>query len=227
MSFQMKKAFCLVRKSSPPVVDVWYGPGLPRNGHEVLLFESAEWQRFEARRIGYERESKRDPIKLGIAFALDSFLPPNRAHDILLRHATLDDLDALAPLFDAYRRFYEQPGDVALASEYLHARMERGESTILVAEADGELLGFCQLYPSWCSVAAARIFVLYDLFVDEGVRRAGVGRALMLAAQDFGRRAGAVRLDLSTARTNARAQALYESLGWRRDQEFCEYGLTL
>jgi ribosomal protein S18 acetylase RimI-like enzyme len=143
------------------------------------------------------------------------------------RRATLEDLDALAPLFDAYRRFYEQPGDVALASAYLHARIERGESTILVAEGDGQLLGFCQLYPTWCSVAAARIFVLYDLFVDEGVRRAGVGRALMLAAQAFGREAGAVRLDLSTARTNARAQALYESLGWQRDDVYLVYNLDL
>ena len=143
------------------------------------------------------------------------------------RHATPDDLDALAPLFDAYRRFYEQPGDVALASAYLHARMERRESAILVAEADGQLLGFCQLYPTWCSVAAARIFVLYDLFVDADVRRGGVGRALMLAAQAFGREAGAVRLDLSTARTNTRAQALYESLGWQRDDVYRVYNLSL
>ena len=143
------------------------------------------------------------------------------------RHATPDDLDALAPLFDAYRRFYEQPGDVALASEYLLARLERGESTILVAEADGQMLGFCQLYPTWCSVAAARIFVLYDLFVDAGVRRGGVGRALMLAAQEFGRAAGAARLDLSTAHTNTRAQALYESLGWQRDEAYRTYSLSL
>jgi ribosomal protein S18 acetylase RimI-like enzyme len=146
---------------------------------------------------------------------------------IATRPATPDDLDALAPLFDAYRRFYGQPGDVALASEYLHDRMERGESAILVARADGQLLGFCQLYPSWCSVAAARIFVLYDLFVEADARRAGVGTALMLAAQAFGRAAGAVRLDLSTARSNVTAQALYESLGWRRDDVYLAYNLSL
>ena len=146
---------------------------------------------------------------------------------VTTRHATPDDLDALAPLFDAYRRFYEQPGDVALASTFLHERMERGESTILVAEADGQMLGFCQLYPTWCSVAAARIFVLYDLFVDAGVRRGGVGRALMLAARAFGRAAGAARLDLSTAHSNTRAQALYESLGWRRDDAYRTYSLSL
>jgi ribosomal protein S18 acetylase RimI-like enzyme len=144
-----------------------------------------------------------------------------------VRRARRDDIDALAPLFDAYRRFYEQPGDIALASAFLDERLERGDSVIFVAEAEQQLLGFCQLYPSWCSVAAARIFVLYDLFVGDGVRRAGVGRQLMLAAQAFGRAAGAARLDLSTARTNARAQALYESLGWRRDDVFLTYSLSL
>ena len=29
--------------------------------------------------------------------------------------ATLDDLDALAPLFDGYRQFYEQPSDIQRA----------------------------------------------------------------------------------------------------------------
>lgn len=144
-----------------------------------------------------------------------------------IRQATLADIDALAPLFDAYRRFYEQPGDIALASDFLHERLERNESTLLVAEDAGQLLGFCQLYPTWCSVAAARIFVLYDLFVDPDVRRGGVGRALMQAAQAFGRAAGAVRLDLTTARTNTRAQALYESEGWQRDDVYLTYNLSL
>ena len=144
-----------------------------------------------------------------------------------IRQATLADIDALAPLFDAYRRFYGQPGDIALASAFLHVRLERGESTLLVAEADGQLLGFCQLYPTWCSVAVARIFVLYDLFVDTDVRRGGVGRALMRAAQAFGRAAGAVRLDLTTARANTRAQALYESEGWQRDDVYLTYNLSL
>ena len=146
---------------------------------------------------------------------------------LIIRHAGVDDIDALAPLFDAYRGFYEQPRDVALASAFLHERQERGESTILLPEADGQLQGYCQLYPTWCSVAAARIFVLYDLFVDPDVRRGGIGRALMQAAQRFGRSAGAVRLDLTTARTNTRAQALYESEGWQRDDVFLTYNLSL
>lgn len=148
-------------------------------------------------------------------------------NDPTLRHATLDDLDQLAPLFDAYRRFYEQPGDIARARAFLRERLERGESTILVAEEAGRLLGFCQLYPTWCSVAAVRVFILSDLFVDPDARRGGVGRALMRAARDFGHRAGAARLDLQTAHANSRAQALYESEGWTLDEVYRTYNLAL
>ena len=148
-------------------------------------------------------------------------------NDLTLRHATLDDLDQLAPLFDAYRRFYEQPGDVALASAFLHDRLERGESTILVAEDAGQLMGLCQLYPTWCSVTAARVFILSDLFVSPDTRRGGVGRALMRAARDFGRQAGAARLDLQTAHTNTQAQALYESEGWTLETVYRTYSLAL
>ena len=42
-----------------------------------------------------------------------------------------------------------------------------------------------------------------------------------------GRAQGAVRLALSTALTNAPAQALYEVAEWRRDEVFCSYNLTL
>ncbi len=146
-----------------------------------------------------------------------------------VRRAALVDLAALAPLFDAYRRFYEQPADLARARAFLEARLVRTESAILVASAPGSdaLAGFCQLYPTWCSIAAAPIFVLSDLFVTEGSRRAGIGRALMEAAQDVARDAGAARIDLSTARTNARAQALYESIGWRRDEVYLVYNFPL
>jgi len=63
--------------------------------------------------------------------------------------------------------------------------------------------------------------------VAPDARSGGGGRALMRAAQAFARAAGAVRLDLSTARGNAQAQALYESEGWRRDDVFLTYSLAL
>lgn len=147
--------------------------------------------------------------------------------DITVRQARLADLDAVAPLFDAYRQFYRQPADLGLARAFLDARMRAGESTLLLAEdAHGQAVGFCQLYPSFCSVAAAPIHVLYDLFVAPEARGGGTGRALMQAAQDFATAAGSARMELTTARDNTRAQALYASSGWQRDEVFLSYNWT-
>jgi ribosomal protein S18 acetylase RimI-like enzyme len=69
--------------------------------------------------------------------------------------------------------------------------------------------------------------VLYDLYVPPRARRRGIARALLEAAADRARRDRKVRMTLSTARTNVNAQALYESLGWERDNEFYVYNLNL
>jgi ribosomal protein S18 acetylase RimI-like enzyme len=144
------------------------------------------------------------------------------------RRAVHADLDAIAPLFDAYRQFYEKPADLPLARRYLDERFRNDESVIFVAEdANGVMVGFTQLYPAFCSVAADRIFVLYDLFVTPAARGTGAGRSLMEAAEAFGREAGAARLQLETARTNAVGQSLYESCGWQRDNDFYTYAKAL
>ena len=92
---------------------------------------------------------------------------------------------------------------------------------------DGEAVGFTQLYPSFSSVSAARIFILNDLFVASAARRASVGRSLLHAAGEFARSKGVLRLALSTAKANEKAQALYESEGWVRDEQYYHYSLAL
>lgn len=146
---------------------------------------------------------------------------------ITIRQATASDVEAIAPLFDAYRQFYEQPAALALARSFIGARLANSESVIFVAEGERGMVGFCQLYPTFCSVAAAPIFTLYDLFVAESARKSGAGRQLMLAAEDHARASGAVRLDLTTAKDNLRAQSLYASLGWVRDEVFFAYNKTV
>ena len=141
-----------------------------------------------------------------------------------IRAGGIDDGQEIAPLFDAYRQFYGQPADLALARRFIDGRLRRGESVILLAEDEsGSAVGFCQMYPTFCSVEAAAIYVLYDLFVSPNRRRHGVGRALMLAAEARAQAEGVARIDLATAKTNATAQSLYESMGWRRDEQFHTY----
>lgn len=138
------------------------------------------------------------------------------------------DLDALVPLFDGYRQFYGQRSDPAAARAFLSERMERDESVIYLASASPrEAAGFTQLYPSFSSVSLKPLWILNDLFVSSAIRRGGVARALLERARQHAIETGAKGLMLSTGVTNKPAQALYESCGWRRDDEFFQYYLLL
>ena len=144
-----------------------------------------------------------------------------------VRRASIQDLDRLVPLFDAYRQLYGQLSDLIVARQFLNDRLTRNESVVLVAENDGgAAIGFVQLYPTFSSILASPMYVLSDLFVIPEVRRKGVGTLLLQSAVETARATGAVRLELATAITNVSAQRLYESLGWQRD-EFYQYGLSL
>ena len=144
-----------------------------------------------------------------------------------LRRATLADLPLLVPLFDAYRQFYGQTSDPPRAERFLRERLATNESVIFLAEHGARAVGFVQLYPSFWSVAACRSWILNDLFVSPGDRGTGAGKALMSRARDHARETGAGGLSLATQRTNVTAQGLYESLGWKRDEEFYHYELSL
>jgi len=146
---------------------------------------------------------------------------------VTIRRANTGDLDAVAVLFDSYRRFYRLTGDLEGGRRFLRDRIEGNECVIFVAFEDGKAVGFTQLYPSFSSGAMARIFVLNDLFVAPEARRSGVGSALLRTAAEFGRAEGAARLVLSTELTNTIAQSVYEKNGWKRDTVFCVYQLAL
>ena len=144
------------------------------------------------------------------------------------RVATLADLDAIGSLFDQYRQFYLQAPDLPLATRFIRERLQNRESVILLASDEGHaVIGFCQLYPSFCSVEARPIYTLYDLFVTPEARRAGAGKALLQAAERHAAENGKARMDLTTARTNRAAQSVYESLGWVQDDVFLAYSKHL
>ncbi len=145
----------------------------------------------------------------------------------LVRRATADDVEHLAPLFDRYRMFYGQASDLTLASNFLTERLTGDESLVLLAQDGDALLGFTQLYPSFSSVRARRTWILNDLFVAATARRRGVASLLLQSAAHFARGDGALRLELETDRDNTGAQALYRSLGWIEFDESLRFHLPL
>lgn len=138
---------------------------------------------------------------------------------ITIRKATLQDLNEVSILFDAYRQFYKQPGDLIGAQEFLKERLLYNESVIFIAFNEEKAIGFTQLYPIFSSVSMKKAWLLNDLFVSHSARRSGVAEALLDAATEHGIASGAKWLLLETAADNIPAQTLYSKKGWVRTED--------
>lgn len=142
--------------------------------------------------------------------------------------ATKEHVSEIAKLFDSYRQFYECEPDIELAKLYISERLQNEESTIFLADDNGKKEGFVQMYPSFCSVDAIRIYILYDLYVVPDSRNSGIGALLMNRASEHAKEQGASRIDLTTAFSNKPGQYLYEKLGYKRVlEDFYTYSLQI
>ena len=142
---------------------------------------------------------------------------------MIIRKANIQDLPQLSQLFDGYRQFYQQPGDLPGAQAFLSKRLTNEESVVWVAEDQGQLVGFTQLFPSFSSVSMQRLWILNDLFVAETARGKGVAEALMNQARDFA--ANAKGIILETDWDNVKAQKLYDKLGYQKQDSTYHYFL--
>lgn len=144
-----------------------------------------------------------------------------------IRRATLDDLAALAALFDAYRRFYGQPPDLAGARSFLEERLAQDESVVFLATRGEAPAGFTQLYPLFTSVGMRRLWLLNDLYVAADARREGVATGLLQAAHAHAAATGATGVLLETQIANRGAAALYRGMGYVRNTATDYYFLEL
>lgn len=145
----------------------------------------------------------------------------------LIRPATPADLDAVgrlgAALLRAHHGFdparFMAGGDDAEAGYawFLGTQLDRDGSLVLVADLDGEVVGY--LYAAieprnWKELREEAGFI-HDVLVDEGRRGAGLAHALIDEAIAWCRARGVPRVILWTAATNAPAQRLFQRLGFR------------
>ncbi|QCX02336.1 GNAT family N-acetyltransferase [Aggregatimonas sangjinii] len=136
--------------------------------------------------------------------------------------ATEKDIPLVAPLFDAYRIFYNQESDLAGAERFLKKRFANRESVIFLAMNEDEPIAFTQLYTTFSSVSMRPVLILNDLFVSPSHRKKGVGEALLKHAKEYCLQMKYKGLALETAIDNP-AQQLYERLGWQKDTHCFHY----
>lgn len=135
----------------------------------------------------------------------------------------LEYLDKLTPLVDAYGQFYKRPSNLDGIKVYLQERLSNDQCVVFMAFEEQEELGFALLYPHYSTGALGRVWLLNDLFTKPEARRKGVGEALLNHAAEFAKADGAQRIWLRTAVDNFTAQALYEKVGYKRDEQFYRY----
>jgi len=141
--------------------------------------------------------------------------------------ANINHLDSVSVLFDRYRIFYNQASNLEAAKEFLKERFNNNDSVVFVANDNGKLIGFTQLYPSFSSVSMKRVWILNDLYVEEPYRRRGIAKLLMSVAEEYAKESGAVKVILATHISNITAQKLYEARDYIKDEEFYHYALLL
>jgi ribosomal protein S18 acetylase RimI-like enzyme len=117
------------------------------------------------------------------------------------------------------QRFIAGGESVALGyARFLDSQLGEPEVVILVAEGEGEVIGYvyAALEPhDWKELRAAAGFI-HDVVVEPSARRLGVASALVEAACVWLREHGAPRVLLWSAAPNTAAQALFERMGFRK-----------
>jgi GNAT superfamily N-acetyltransferase len=138
--------------------------------------------------------------------------------------ATLEHLDELAPLFEAYRIFYNKPPNELKTRQFLTERILKQESIVYLIYTEGGVpAGFTQLYPTFSSIRLGRLWLLNDLFIMPEARSQGFSIALIEHVKDMARKTGAVGVVLQTDITNEVGNKLYPRTGFELDSASCNY----
>lgn len=128
--------------------------------------------------------------------------------------------EQLLPLIAAYQRFYEAAEIDEERNRTFFRRFlaPSDDGLLLGARIDGQLVGYACLYWHFSSTEAVETVLMNDLYVAEGARGRGVGRALIEATAEVARERGAAYVEWATAPDNHTAQRLYDSTGAERSE---------
>ena len=138
------------------------------------------------------------------------------ASNVVIRPVGVDERANWEPLWKGYQTFYKAvipEATTAVTWARLHDPAE--PMHVLGAYVDGRLKGIVHYLFHRSSWTVGNYCYLQDLFVAEGVRNLGLGRALIAAVEERARAASASRVYWLTHETNTDARALYDKVADR------------
>jgi len=150
---------------------------------------------------------------------------------LTVRPAVEDDVPALAELFAEMEQFYGsteiEPIEERERQIWTVVFGDHPAAHVLVAYADVQLVGFASYSFLWPAVGVTKSIYLKELYVREGQRGIGVGKAIMAAVNDVGDNSMCSRVEWTTDKGNQQAQRFYESLNIQANLEKLFYRLSL
>jgi GNAT superfamily N-acetyltransferase len=146
----------------------------------------------------------------------------------MVRPAVPEDIPTIWALIGELARFerleHQVVGTADLLREHLFGADRRAEA--LLAEHEGEIVGFALFFHSYSTFLARPGLYLEDLFVLPAHRRKGFGRELLVAVARIAVERGCGRFEWSVLTWNEPAISFYRGLGAELLEEWRTFRVT-
>ncbi len=147
---------------------------------------------------------------------------------LAIRPATPADIPTVLQFIRDLAAYERRSHEVVATEQLVHDSLFGAwpAAEVLIAEDEGEAVGFALFFHNYSTFLARRGLYLEDLFVRPEHRGRGVGRALLARLAALAVERGCGRFDWSVLDWNESAIRFYESLGAVPLSEWTTYRLT-
>jgi GNAT superfamily N-acetyltransferase len=146
--------------------------------------------------------------------------------DLVLRHATVEDLDRIQPMWQAlYQHQFEHGMLLRLPDGAYDAWLKSIQpflgrfASVVLAELDGEIVGFVagriRTLPPY--FGSATVGAISEVFVSDQHRSRGIGQRLLAFALKWFEDQQITRVELQVVAGNPDGIRFYRQLGWHEE----------
>lgn len=146
---------------------------------------------------------------------------------VQIRFAEERDIPALLRFINGLAVYQHMEDEVSVTAELLQKWLfQRKMAEVLLAELDGQPIGFALYFPTFSAFPGLPGLYLQDLFVDPAARGTGCGKALMQALAQVAVERGFHSVEWACLDWNQSSIGFYRSLGAKPMSEWTNYHLS-
>ena len=144
------------------------------------------------------------------------------SHGFEIRSATADDVEDIYEMICELAEFEKLRDQVLSTAESIRTALfcEPPGTEAIVAEADGQCVGFALFFHNFSTFLGRSGLYLEDVYVRPTHRRSGIGKALIIELAKIAKLRDCGRFEWSVLDWNENAITFYEELGARVLQDW-------